>query len=122
MFGGPPGDLYVIVHVGSHPIFGRKADDLTVRVPITFAEAALGAQVRVPTFTGPVTVKVPPGTQSGKTVRVRGRGVPKAKGDPGDLLVTFDVQVPTEIDDKGREAIEAVAAAFDGNPRAHLGV
>ena len=73
--GGPPGDLYVVVHVGEHPIFGRSGTKhLTVTVPITFAEAALGAQVKVPTLDGPVTVKVPAGTQAGKTVRVRGRG------------------------------------------------
>src|SRR5829696_7138557 len=71
--GGPPGDLFVAVHVGKHPIFGRTGKDLTVRVPITFSEAALGTQVKVPTLEKPVTVKVPAGTQGGKTVKVRGR-------------------------------------------------
>jgi len=89
--GGPPGDLFVVVHVGKHPIFGRKGKDLTVRVPITFSEAALGTEVKVPTLDKPVTVKVPAGTQSGKTVKVRGRGIDTGKGSPGDLLVTFDV-------------------------------
>ena len=121
--GGPPGDLYVVVHVGDHPIFGRSGTKhLTVTVPITFAEAALGAQVKVPTLDGPVTVKVPAGTQAGKTVRVRGRGIDPAKGDTGDLLVTFDVEVPRHLTDEQRTAIEALAGAFGENPRAHLGV
>ena len=81
--GGPPGDLYVVVHVAPHPIFGRSGkSDLTVKVPITFPEAALGTQVKVPTLAAPVTVKVPPGTQSGKTVRVRGKGIQRGSGDP----------------------------------------
>jgi molecular chaperone DnaJ len=120
--GGPPGDLYVVVHVHPHPIFGRKGQDLTLRLPVTFAEAALGAQVKVPTLDEPVTVKVAEGTQSGKTVRVRGRGIPKAKGGHGDLLVTFDVSVPTELEGEAREAVEALAQALPSNPRAHLGV
>jgi molecular chaperone DnaJ len=120
--GGPPGDLYVVVRVQPHPIFGRKGQDLTLHLPITFAEAALGAQVKVPTLDEPVTVKVGAGTPSGKTVRVRGRGIPKPKGGNGDLLVTFDVTVPTELEDQAREAVEALAQALPSNPRAHLGV
>ena len=121
--GGPPGDLYVVVHVALHPIFARSGkNDLTVKVPITIAEAALGTQVKVPTLESPVTVKVPPGTQSGKTVRVRGKGIQRASGDPGALLVTFDVVVPTELSDEARKAIEELAAAIPGNPREHLGV
>jgi molecular chaperone DnaJ len=121
--GGPPGDLYVVVHVAPHPIFARSGKwDLTVKVPITFPEAALGAQVKVPTLGAPVTVKVPPGTQTGKTVRVRNRGIPRASGDPGALLVTFDVVVPQELDDDGRAAVEQLASSLPGNPREHLGV
>jgi molecular chaperone DnaJ len=121
--GAPPGDLYVVVHVAPHPIFARSGKwDLTVKVPITFPEAALGAQVKVPTLDAPVTVKVPPGTQTGKTVRVRGRGIPRASGDPGALLVTFDVVVPHELDDDAKAAVEQLAAALPGNPRDHLGV
>ena len=121
--GGPPGDLYVVVRVGSHPIFGRQGKtNLAVRVPVTFTEAALGTQVKVPTLDGPVTVKVPPGTQSGKTVRVRGRGVQPAKGEPGDLLVTFDVVVPTELTDEQRAAVAALAEQLPENPRESLGV
>jgi molecular chaperone DnaJ len=121
--GGPPGDLYVVVRVRAHPIFGRKGDDdLTVTVPITFVEAALGGQARVPTLTDPVTVKIPPGTQSGKTVRVRARGIEKAKGTPGDLLVTFEVAVPKNLSPAERKAIEALGEELTEDPREGLGV
>jgi molecular chaperone DnaJ len=120
--GGPPGDLYVVVHVGEHPVFGRKGKDLTVRVPVTFTEAALGTQVKVPTLDKPVTVKVPAGTQGGKTVKVRGRGIDSGKGGPGDLLVTFDVVVPQKLDGAEKKAVEALGNVLTGNPREHLGV
>jgi molecular chaperone DnaJ len=120
--GGPPGDLYVVVHVGSHPIFGRQGKNLTVRVPITFSEAALGTQVKVPTLDKPVTVKVPAGTESGKTVKVRGRGIDTGKAGPGDLLVTFEVVVPKKVDGAAKKAIEDLANALTENPREHLGV
>jgi molecular chaperone DnaJ len=120
--GGPPGDLYVVVRVRPHPVFTRRGRDLHVKVPVTFAEAALGANVRVPTPDGPVTVRLRPGTQSGSTQRIRGRGVHSAKGEPGDLLVTFEVAVPDHLDERQRKAVEELAAALDGNPRAHLGV
>jgi molecular chaperone DnaJ len=121
--GGAPGDLFVVVHVSHHPVFGRSGKaNLTVKVPVTFAEAALGTQVKVPTLDDPVTVKVPSGTQSGKTVKVRGRGITPAKGDAGDLLVTFVVEVPTDLTDEQRAAVEALAAATPENPRAGLGV
>jgi len=120
--GGPPGDLFVVVHVGKHPIFGRKGEDLTVRVPITFSEAALGTQVKVPTLDKPVTVKVAAGTQSGKTVKMRGRGIDAGKGRPGDLLVTFDVVVPKKVDGAAKKAIEDLGNALTENPREHLGV
>ena len=120
---GPAGDLYVIVHVSKHPLFGRKgAKDLTLAVPVTFPEAALGMQVKVPTLDEPVTVKVPAGTASGTTVRVRGRGIKPAKGDAGDLLVTFEVVVPKKLTADQRAAAEALAEKLDDNPRAHLGV
>ena len=121
--GGPSGDLYVVVHVAPHAVFARSGKwDLTVKVPVTFPEAVLGAQVKVPTLDAPVTVKVAPGTQTGKTVRVRGRGIPRASGDPGALLVTFDVVVPTGLDDDARAAVEELATKLPGNPREHLGV
>jgi molecular chaperone DnaJ len=120
--GGPPGDLYVTVKVAPHPLFGRRGRDLTVTVPVTFAEAALGAEIKVPTLDDPVTLKVPPGTKSGKTFRVRRRGIPSASGAPGDLLVTVEVAVPTQLSAAEREAIQALATASTGSPRSHLGV
>jgi molecular chaperone DnaJ len=120
--GGPNGDLYVVVRVAPHPVFGRSGDDLTVTVPITFPEAALGAQVQVPTLDGsPVTIKVPPGTRSGRTFRVRGRGIATPKRT-GDLLVTVEVAVPAKLSRDERKAVEALAAATSESPRAHLGV
>jgi molecular chaperone DnaJ len=120
--GGPNGDLYVVTRVEPHPLFNRRGDDLTITVPITFAEAALGAEVKVPTLDdGPVTIKVPQGTRSGRTFRVKGRGVPKAKG-AGDLLVTVEVAVPAKLSGEERKAVEALAAATNESPRSHLGV
>jgi molecular chaperone DnaJ len=121
--GGPPGDLYVTVHVARHPLFGRRGDNLTLTVPVRFDEAALGADIKVPTLNGtPVTVKVPPGTPNGRTFRVRGRGATRKDGSKGDLLVTVDVQVPASLDAQSREAVEAYRAAVaDGaDPRAGL--
>ncbi len=121
--GGPPGDLFVVVHVHAHPVFGRSGKaNLTVKVPVTFAEAVLGGTVKVPTLDGAVTVKVKPGTPSGTTVKVPKRGIVPAKGDPGDLLVTFMVQIPTELTAEQRSAVEALAQAMPDNPRADLGV
>ncbi len=108
--------------VDPHPLFGRRDDDLTITVPITFAEAALGAEVKVPTLEGtPVTIKVPAGTRSGRTFRVKGRGV-AASRKGGDLLVTVEVAVPSKLSADERRAVEALAAASDESPRAHLGV
>ena len=116
--GGQAGDLLVTVHVTPHPYLARKDDHhLTIRVPITFPEAVLGAQVSVPTLDGPVTVKIPPGTTSGRTFRVRGRGVP---GKEGDLLVTVEVAVPQKVSAEARKQLEAFAAAAPDDPRAHL--
>jgi molecular chaperone DnaJ len=121
--GGPPGDLYVVVHVSPHPLFKRSGRDLTITVPITFAEAALGADIAVPTLAdGPVTVRLPEGTRSGRTFRVKGRGVPAAKG-AGDLLVTVEVAVPSKLSSAERSAVEAYRDASAGSsPRTHLGV
>ena len=120
--GGPAGDLYVIVHVDSDPVFGRDGTNLTLNVPMTFAEAALGTKLTVPTMDGAtVTLKIPAGTASGKVFRVKGRGVEAKKG-AGDLLVTVQVAVPAELTDDQREAVEALAAALPDSPRDHLGV
>ena len=115
--GGPAGDLLVEVQVSPHPLLGRKGDHLTLTVPVTFPEAALGANVTVPALDGPVTLKVPAGTSSGRTFRVRGRGVP---GRAGDLLVTVEVAVPATMSKQAIAALEAFAAAAPEDPRASL--
>ncbi|MDT4939566.1 MAG: molecular chaperone DnaJ [Pseudonocardiales bacterium] len=117
--GAPAGDLYVTVHVAAHPLFGRSGDDLTLAVPITFTEAALGTTLRVPTLDGSVALKVPAGTPSGRTLRVRGRGVPRKSG-AGDLLVTVEVAVPQSLDAGARAALEAYATAQHGDPRPQI--
>ncbi len=120
--GGPPGDLFVAVKVTPHRLFGRKGDNLTLDVPISFDEASLGAEIKIPTLGGaPVTVKVPAGTPNGRTFRVRGKGGRKKDGTNGDLLVTVQVQVPSHLDPPAREAVEAYRAATAGKPlRANL--
>ncbi|MCP3991311.1 MAG: molecular chaperone DnaJ [Actinomycetia bacterium] len=119
--GGPAGDLYVTVRVARHRLFGRSGENLTLDLPITFAEAALGANVKVPTLEGTtVTLKIPAGTPAGKTFRVRGRGVETSKRT-GDLLVTIVVEVPTELTDAERSALETLAGATTTSPREHLG-
>jgi molecular chaperone DnaJ len=120
--GGPPGDLLVLVHIEPDPLFGRDGQHLTLTVPVTFAEAALGTKVSVPTLGDkPVTLKIPAGTPSGKVFRVKGRGVESKKGK-GDLLVTVQVAVPKSLSDEQRQAVEALAAATTESPREHLGV
>jgi molecular chaperone DnaJ len=121
--GGPPGDLYVTTRITPHRLFGRRGNDLTLTVPITFAEAALGADVRVPTLEGgSVKVRIPAGTPSGRRFRLKSRGVANRR-KTGDLLVTVEVAVPPTLNDDERAAVEALAAAADGrSPRAHLGV
>jgi molecular chaperone DnaJ len=113
--GGPAGDLYVVVKVTPNPLFGRSGDNLTIKVPVGFDEAALGAEIKVPTLLGaPVTVKVPAGSPSGRVLRVRGRGVTRKNGTKGDLLVTLDVQVPAVLSDEARAAVEAYRTATAG--------
>ena len=119
--GGAPGDLFVKVDVGAHRFFGRRGDDLTVEVPVTFAEAALGAQVQVPTLNGPVTLKVPGGTPSGKTFRVKSRGAPR-RGGHGDLLVTVKVDVPEKLSKQEKELVKQLREAQKESPRKRLGV
>ena len=113
--GGPAGDLYVVVKVTGHRLFGRKGDNLTLEVPISFDEAALGAEVKIPTLGGaPVTLKVPAGTPNGRTFRVRGKGARKPDGSFGDLLATVEVQVPAVLDQAARDAVHAYREATAG--------
>ena len=120
--GGPAGDLLVTVKVAAHRLFGRKGDNLTLDVPISFDEAALGGEIKIPTLGGaPVTLKVPAGTPNGRTFRVRGKGAHRKDGTRGDLLATVEVQVPALLDATAREAVEAYRTAMAGKPlRANL--
>jgi molecular chaperone DnaJ len=119
--GGPPGDLFVVVHTSNHALFGRKGKNLTITVPVTFPEAVLGATIKVPTLADPVPIRVPAGTRSGRTFRVKGRGVPATSG-AGDLLVTVEVSVPQHLTDAQRKAVEALAETMTDDPRRDLGV
>ena len=111
------------MHVAADKIFGREGSNLTIHVPITFPEAALGTKLAVPTVDGdPVTIKVPAGTSSGKVFRVKGRGIDTGKRARGDLMVTVDVAVPAKLSKEQRDAVERFAAATDESPRSHLGV
>jgi len=116
-----PGDLFVTVNVVKHPVFSRNELNLLMSLPVTFAEAALGADIKVPTIDGDeVTVRIAPGTPSGRTLRVKSRGVKTARGT-GDLLITVEVQVPQRVDGRAKEALEAFAKATEEfNPRIDL--
>ncbi|WP_121254517.1 molecular chaperone DnaJ [Nocardioides ferulae] len=115
--GGPAGDLFVTVKVTPHRIFGRKGDNLTIEVPISFDEAALGAEIKIPTIDGaPVTLRVPAGTPNGRTFRVRGKGARRADGTVGDLLATVTVHVPAVLDAAARQAVEAYREATADKP------
>jgi len=119
--GAPSGDLMLTVQVDKHPVFGRSGDDLTVELPVTFAEAVLGATVSVPTLSGdPVKVRIAAGTPNGRVLRVKGRGI-VAKAHTGDLLAKVVVAVPRRLSDKAREAVEVLRAEeADADPRADV--
>ena len=120
---GGAGDLFIQLHVKPHPIFSRKGEHLTLTLPVTFAEAALGADLRVPTLSGDdVTVRLAPGTPTGRVLRVKGRGIKKG-AITGDLLITIEVQVPRKLEGKAEEAVKAFAlATADENVRAEFNV
>lgn len=120
--GGPDGDLFLVVHVTPHPLFGRKGEHLTVTVPVAYDEAVLGAQIQVPTLEGPpVTLRIPAGTPNGRTFRAKGKGAATKNGGRGDLLVTVEVQVPAEPSDAEKSAVEALREARGSDdPRAGL--
>ena len=120
--GGPPGDLLVNIDVASHPIFARKANDLLVTVPVTYAEATLGTKLTVPTLDGTVTLKIPAGTQNGRTFRVRGKGVTSDRGKSGDLLVKVEVVIPKRLSKDEKKLLEQLATYDDESIRSHLEV
>jgi len=120
--GGPPGDLYVIIRVGDHPVFRREGDDIYITVPVTATEAGLGAKVEVPTIDGRAQLKIPPGTQSGQKLRLREKGVPSAtrEGARGDEIVEVKVTVPMPRDEKTKELLRELAKLNPEDPRAEL--
>lgn len=118
--GGPAGDLIVIVHVASHLWFERKGKNLEVRVPISLAEAALGAKVDLPTPKGTITLTVPPRTSSGRRLRVKGYGVQFPDGSQGDLFAELQIVLPSQLDEKDRELIRKFDQRHQFNPRLDL--
>jgi len=120
--GGAPGDLFLIVRTGTHPVFTRAGDDIQITVPVTIAEASLGAKVDVPTIDGRAQLKIPPGTQSGQKLRMRERGVENAQrpGQRGDQIVTIEVVVPTLNDERSREIMRELAKLNNQDPRVAL--
>jgi molecular chaperone DnaJ len=117
---GSAGDLFVVVRVRKDAIFGRSGDNVTLTVPVTFAEAALGATVTVPTLESPVSVKIAPGTASGRKMRVKGKGVKRANGHTGDLIVTVEVAVPAKLSPAARDALENFALTQQADPRPNI--
>lgn len=118
--GGPPGDLYVVIHVREHPLFQREENDILCEVPISFVDAALGASVDVPTLEGRVKMKIPAGTQSGKVLRLKGRGVPDLNGyDRGDQHVRIVVETPTNLSKEQKRLLEEFAriSTPESNPQ-----
>src|SRR5437870_4827138 len=119
--GGPPGDAYLRVRVKPHPFFTRDGDGLRVELPVAMHEAMLGGEVTVPTLKGRVSLRIPPETQNGRTIRLAGQGMPRAGGGHGDLYVTVKVVMPTKLSEKERELAREVATSRSGeNVRSHL--
>jgi len=120
--GGPPGDLFVIIRSGEHPIFRREGDDIYLSVPITVTEAALGAKIEVPTIDGRALLKIPPGTQPGQKLRLREKGVPSATQDGarGDEIVEITVKIPMPRDERTKELLRELATLNPEDPRAEL--
>jgi molecular chaperone DnaJ len=120
--GGPPGDLYVIIKTGDHPVFHRDGDDIRLTVPVTATEAALGAKIEVPTIDGRTLLKIPPGTQSGQKLRLREKGVPSAtkEGVRGDEIVEVKITVPMPRDEKTKELLRELARLNPEDPRVEL--
>ncbi|MCM2374007.1 hypothetical protein NB063_25610 [Rhodopirellula sp. ICT_H3.1] len=118
--GGSPGDLILTIKIDQHPFFERKGKNLELELPITIGEAVMGAKVDVPTPKGTVTLSVPPRSQSGKRLRVKGHGVQSASGTPGDLIVELMIQLPSEISDSAIELIKQLESETAFKPRENL--
>jgi molecular chaperone DnaJ len=122
MHGAPPGDLYIITNVQPHPFFERRGDDLYTVVPVTVTEASLGAKVEVPTIDGRAQVRIPPGTNSGKRLRLREKGAPSAghAGKRGDQIVEVQVVVPKPEDERVRNLLRELSKIDSEDPRREL--
>ena len=119
--GGPPGDLYILTDVETHPYFERKGDNFYVKVPITVSEAGLGAKVEVPTIDGPTTIRIPPGTQSGQRLRIRGQGAPSLRSSQrGDQFVEVEIKVPRVADERSKEILRELERLNPADPRSEL--
>ena len=120
--GGAAGDLYLIMKVGTHPVFSRTGDDISVQVPVTVTEAALGAKIDVPTIDGRTQLKIPPGTQSGQKLRLREKGVPSAsvEGKRGDQIVEVKIAVPKVQDERSKEILRELAKLNTEDPRQEM--
>lgn len=119
--GGPPGDLFIVTEVEPHPLFERKGDNVYVKLPVTVTEAALGAKVEVATIDGPATIRIPPGTQSGQRLRLRGKGTPSLRGNVrGDQFVEVQVMVPRVADERTKEILRELARLNPEDPRKEL--
>jgi len=124
MHGGPAGDLFIVTEVEAHPLFERKGDNIYVKLPVTVTEAALGAKIEVPTIDGQSTIKIPPGTQSGQRLRLRGKGAPSLRGSAGrlrgDQFVEVQVVVPRAADERSREILRELGRLNPEDPRKDL--
>jgi DnaJ-class molecular chaperone len=120
--GGPAGDLYLVTNAAPHPFFDRRGDNIHCSVPLTLTEAALGAKVEVPTIDGPATVRIPPGTQTGQTFRLRGKGAPSLRNPAmrGDQYVEVKIVVPRIADERSKEILRELARLNPDNPRRNL--
>jgi molecular chaperone DnaJ len=122
--GGPPGDLYIVTEVEPHPVFERKGDNIYVKLPVSISEAALGAKVEVPTINGPSTIKIPPGTQSGQKLRLRGKGAPSLRDSSGEVrgdeFVEVQVMVPRVADERTKEILRELSRLNPEDPRKDL--
>lgn len=119
--GGPAGDLYLVINIAPHNFFTRKGDDLYCEVPVTIKEAFYGAKIDIPTFGGKIMVKVPPKTQGGKTLRLKGKGIPKLRSSEfGDLYAKIKLILPEKLNSEQKKHFEEFARSYDENPRENI--